>query len=509
MALVACLEVPYFTAAAVERCEPALVERPLAVVRGAPPATRVVEANAAAREYRVTPGLTEAAARARCPALVTRPESEALVASARHALLEAMLAISPRLEDTAPGLVHVDVEGLGRLIGPPAAVGARMLGQARAVGLTARVGVAAGRTAALVAARRAGPGRVVAVAPRDTAALLAAAPLVTLDLPAGLARTLAGWGLRTLGDLAALPAGGLAERLGPAGLAARELARGRDPRPFRPWTPPPFWVEAQALDWEVHDLPALTAVLRVVLDRLAARLAAAHVAADSLDLGLGLADGARHERTLALAHPTRDAGALLALARLDLEAHPPAAPVTAVTASARTVVARAGQRGLWQPPVPLERDLAALLTRLTELVGPGNLGSPVLDDAHRPDAFTLQPFRIVERDPSPPAGATRPGPDPPPPIAGAPPAARLVLRRLRPPHPVEVTADGERPARVTWGGVPARVLRAAGPWRMSGEWWDTRGWARDEWDVLLAGGLLCRLALDHRAGHWLLEGIYD
>ncbi len=49
----------------------------------------------------------------------------------------------------------------------------------------------------------------------------------------------------------------------------------------------------------------------------------------------------------------------------------------------------------------------------------------------------------------------------------------------------------------------------AGPWRLSGAWWDTDGWAREEWDALLADGTLCRLAYDRVASAWLLEGIYD
>jgi hypothetical protein len=44
---------------------------------------------------------------------------------------------------------------------------------------------------------------------------------------------------------------------------------------------------------------------------------------------------------------------------------------------------------------------------------------------------------------------------------------------------------------------------------MSGEWWDTRAWARDEWDVLLADTRLCRLAHDRLADHWQLIGVYD
>ena len=42
----------------------------------------------------------------------------------------------------------------------------------------------------------------------------------------------------------------------------------------------------------------------------------------------------------------------------------------------------------------------------------------------------------------------------------------------------------------------ARVVGCAGPWRVSGEWWDAGAWARDEWDVALSDGAVCRLARD-------------
>jgi protein ImuB len=70
---------------------------------------------------------------------------------------------------------------------------------------------------------------------------------------------------------------------------------------------------------------------------------------------------------------------------------------------------------------------------------------------------------------------------------------------------VEVETVGERPAR-----VEARlVVASAGPWRASGEWWDRLAWARDEWDVVLGDGALCRLAHDRLSGHWILDGFYD
>ena len=104
-----------------------------------------IEANAAAREQGVRPGMTETEARARCPILVTRPRVEEHVASARHALLEAALAVSPRIEDGGAGFAYIDTVGLERLIGDPATIGRRLVHQVRAIGLIPRIGLAASR----------------------------------------------------------------------------------------------------------------------------------------------------------------------------------------------------------------------------------------------------------------------------------------------------------------------------------------------------------------------------
>lgn len=493
MSRFACAWVPFFAAAACERVEPALVDRPLVVVRGAAPVARVVEASAAAREHRIAPGMTEAEARARCPVLVARPWSDERVASARHALLEAALTVSPRIEDAGPGIVHVDAAGLERLVGDARAIADRLIRQVGAVGLRAHVGVAASRTAARLAAQAG--GRLTIVPPAGERAFLSAVALGTLDLPADLAATFARWGIRTLGELAALPRRSLGDRLGAAGLRAHDLALGVDRDPFRVHVTEPYWEEAQGLEWEIATLDALAAVVERVLERLTARLAVVHVSADTIDLELLLTSGETHQRAIALAYPTREVRLVLALVRLDLEAHPPPAAVVGITLRARPAVARPTPAGLWQPPAPAHRDLAALLTRLTSLVGATNLGAPGLIDSHHPDAFTLRPFSgAAPAD----ALARRGGED-----------ARMMLRRTEPPAPVTVETGAGRPLRVSGVGASARVLSSAGPWRISGEWWDTRAWARDEWDVLLADTRLCRLAHDRLGDHWHLIGVYD
>lgn len=496
MSRFACAWVPFFAVAALERGEPALVDRPVAVTRGVAPASRVVEANAAAREHAVVPGITETEARARCPVLVVRPWSDERVASARHALLDAALTVSPRVEDGGPGIAHVDGAGLDRLIGDPRAVADRLVRQLGAVGLRARAGVAGSRTTARLAAQS-GP-RLTVVPPGGERAFLAAIPLTAVDLPGDLAATLGRWGIRTLGELASLPRQGLGDRLGAAGLRVHDLALGVDREPFRVHVPEPYWEEAQGLEWEITVLEPLALVIERVLERLCARLGVVHVSVDAIDLELALSSGATHQRTIALAYPTRDVRLILTLVRLDLEAHPPPAAVVGVVVRAHPAVARPSPAGLWQPSSPAHRDLAVLLTRLTALVGAANLGAPSLVDSHHPDAFMLRPF-------TPPA--------PGDPVTPAPPgddrAPRLMLRRTQPPQALEVVAADGKPCWVATATARTRVLACAGPWRTSGEWWDTRGWARDEWDALLADSRLCRLGHDRLADTWSLLGVYD
>ena len=501
MSRVACVLVPHFAATAAERVEPGLCERPLAIVTGAPPLTRLVEANSAAREHGVGPGMTEAEGRTRCPALAARPATPELVEAATQALLQACLAVSPRIEDAGSGLVHVDIDGLQRLIGHDRAIGDRLARLTVRVGLPARVGIADSRVAARVTARRA-TARVSVIPPGADQSSLASASLEVLDLPDDLRATLARWGLTTLGELAGLPRVDLADRLGGAGLRAHDLACGRDLEPFRPYVAPPFWEEALGVDWEIDTVPALVGAIERIVMRLTVRLGIAHLAADALSLRLELASGGGDHRLVPLAYPLREPEPMLTLLRLSLEAHPPSAAVTRIILGASAVSPRPAPRELWEPAGPPTRDLEAVLGRLVMLAGPQSIGSPVMNDSHRPDAFTLMPF-------VPPAGGLPLGTLPPP-------AVRLALRRLRPPRTIEVEPDplgrgeGQGPARIRLDGRgPISVITCAGPWRLSGEWWDADPWVREEWDVELANGLVCRLARDGLQGVWYLDGIYD
>ncbi len=491
---IGCLLIPRFAAAAAVRAEPVLGGRPLAILDEARPGRLVIEASAEARALGVLPGMTEAAAQARPSAVLCRERVPAQEAAAQQALLEVALVHSPRVEEAGPGEVYLDAAGLGALFGDEPALARRLAARAHIAGLAARVGLAGSRVAARLAARRA--EECVCVPPGADAAHLRSATIALLDLSLEMARRLARWGIRTLGELADLPGRDLYERLGPEGARLQGLARGEDVRPLDPWRPPPRFEETRELDWALDNLEPLFALFAECADRLCVQLEAQGLAADRFEWSCRLAT--RAGETLRIIDgafvppvPTREARAVMAVLRATLAAEPPPAAVAALALRAQPVRVAASQEPLDGEGRPSPRTLAETVARVIALVGPGNLGVPVLLDSYRPDALRLEPLNAT-----PPGGGRGQGEE-----------GVLVLRRCRPPRPARVRLIGGRPVHLRAEGLAGPIVASAGPWRTSGEWWLDSRWVSDEWDVELADGTLGRLAHDGSA--WVLEGIYD
>jgi protein ImuB len=265
-----------------------------------------------------------------------------------------------------------------------------------------------------------------------------------------------------------------------------------------------------------------------------------------------------HERVLRLPVPARESQFLLKLLKLDLEAHPPNAPVTGVKMVAIPARARARQMGLYLPLSPEPEKLEVTLARISATVGEGRVGAPVLLDTHRPNAFRQEKFVLAEANEKKNAGITakagsdvegeaspsfigmqnKGGASPSPTgisqaktgvgrtnDAKRAAAATAALRIYRPVLPATVELYKTKPARIVCDGVQRRVLAYAGPWRTKGDWWAETVWARDEWDVLMhalrpklekesgreaeSETAMYRIYRDLRSRQWFVEGIYD
>jgi protein ImuB len=413
------------------------------------------------------------------------------------ALLALAREFTPRVEARAPTPVLLDLSGLGRLWPTPQELGQALLDAAAARAIEAQAALAFTRGAALVLARSC-PGLTVVPAGREAAAL-APLPLAFLDLPAERQEILERWGLRTIGDLARLPAVALAERFGPEGPRLLRLARGEDVGVLVPTPFPERFETTLELDWPVEGLEPLAFLLSRVLEPLCATLAARGRKAASLAVELGLVDGTQHARALKPAAPTGEARTWRTLVLLDLEAHPPRDAIVRVTARAEPTLARAAQFSLLDPALPSPERLAETMARLVAWTAAGRGGSPELVDTHRPGAFAVSTFA--------------PGPLPRGRREEKAPSPRVALRAFRPPRLAHVALKDGTPSFVSAPGVRGAVAACAGPWRASGDWWDV-AWSREEWDVALApgpglAGGVFRLFRDRLREEWFVEGELD
>jgi protein ImuB len=432
--------------------------------------------------------------------------------SSPEALLVVAQEFSPRVDavsDARRELV-LDLSGMTRLFGDARTIAEELRRTAADRSLQIRVAIAGTRTAARLMVRyRAG---LSIIEPGTEPAALAALPLALLGEIANdvneLGVVFGRWGLRTLGDLAALPADDLAARLGQDGVRWQRLARGEDAAPLVPAVPEERFEQALDLEWPIDELEPLAFVLGRLLEPLEAHLERRGRGAAVLHVRLFLVKAAGetrvvHERSLQLPTPIRDARTLRTLALLDLESHPPAGPIERVVVAVDPTPARIVQFSLITRPLPSPEQISTLMARLQALMGETRCGSPALIDSWAPGAFEMTPFAPVEANDlcvSAPLRSVD---------------MKVALRRFRHPVPARVRVADGKPARVTIdrrGMDGGGVTVCAGPWRTSGQWWRKResdGWDRDEWDVTLTDGATYRLFRARDTEQWFVDGVLD
>ena len=497
MSRIACVWIPDLPLVAHVRIDPDAADHPLALTDGRGPRSTVVACTAPAAAAGVTRGMTAAQARAVCDALTVRSRSPAAIAAAVATAADVAGTLSSRVE-IADDLVFLDVEGSTLLFGSESAfataLGARLARQ----GLPAWIGIADAKLGAAVAARESRGVRIVASG--GTRAFLAPLPLGFLDPDTETAATLASWGLRSIGDLAALPAGAVAHRLGPAGAVLHRRARGDDAVPLVCRPAPTTFAEGLLLDYGIDRLEPVLFVLRRLLECLTRRLDLRGLGCAALEIQLRLDGGGCDVRTLPVAAPTTDHKTLLTLIRTQLETVPPRQPVVELAIAATPAYLRPTQLDLLRPAGPSPAVLATMLARLAALCGPDRVGVLRPTDSHRPDAVQVTPFTHD------PATSERPHPVGPTTNGGA---VHMALRAFRPAVDLEVYESRGRLEYVRGRGFGGRVVHAAGPWRVRGEWWTDDAYAREYYDVELSDGGVYRIYRDARHACWRADGVYD
>jgi protein ImuB len=340
------------------------------------------------------------------------------------------------------------------------------------------------------------------------------------------------WGIHTLGQLATLDKEQLGARLGPEAIRMWERANGQCNRMLKLVRPAESFEESFEFENEIETAEPLLFMLRRFLEQLAVRLGAIYLVAKELSLRITFTNSRQdepavvgkqvYERVFKIPQPTNDVDLLFRMLQTHLENFKSEYPIVAVALSAHPSRPAREQFGLFETTLRSPQQLADTLARLTALLGADRVGTPVLEETHRPDAFRMEPFCSTGFQPVGLAGVLacdRTGRQ----------DARLphsqdgcaplfpALRRFRPAAPVSVLLDENIPAHVRSAELHGNVIKQRGPCLLSGNWWDQKSWARAEWDLQMENGELLRAHETNPSSQsygvtgrtWKVEGIYD
>jgi protein ImuB len=309
--MIACVLTPGFELRAALREQPRLqlVPAALAPLPGTEPLVGAVTAAAAAAG--VQPGMRMGEALAMCPALRLVEQDPAAVEREWEGVLRRLEDSGFAVDSDESGCVYFETKGVERLYGGLEAALERALASVGSA-WDPRAGAARRRFAALAAASVARPGQALVVADDTERSFLAPLPLSLLPLSADRYAELEGLGVRKLGELAALPGGSVAERLGQEGRRAWALAQGGSAGRVRGRRPPAELTEALEFPEAVGNELTLRRAFGALLDRLLARPERAGRPLRKAALSARLVGGGSWRRSVTLRDPTAERARLRA-----------------------------------------------------------------------------------------------------------------------------------------------------------------------------------------------------
>ncbi|MBB4941438.1 DNA polymerase-4 [Streptosporangium album] len=298
------------------RERPELVGSP--VIIGAPGARGVVlSATYEARRFGVHSAMPMTRARRLCPQAVIIPPSRGKYAEVSRGVMEIFHTFTPEVEPIASDEAFLDVGGARKRLGPSAAIAAMIRERvAREQGITCSVGVANSKFVAKLASQHCKPDGLLVVPVDKVVDFLHPLPVGALwGVGERTEQSLVRLGVRTVGDLAAIPLATLQHQLGQAaGAHLAALAWGRDERPVTPHVPDKSIGAEETFATDVDDPVKIRRELLRLSERVAARLREGGHVGRTVSVKLRRADFSTISRSRTLREPTDVAQVLYATA---------------------------------------------------------------------------------------------------------------------------------------------------------------------------------------------------
>ncbi|MDE0677880.1 MAG: DNA polymerase Y family protein [Acidimicrobiaceae bacterium] len=536
-----------------------------AVAAGFDPATpaavvsagRITAVTPAAAAAGIRPGMRRRQAQTECPVLELAEHDPDLDARCFAPVVAALEDLTPRVEVLAPGCCVVATRGPSRYYGGDEALAElahRTVTEVLATGAydpasSVSVGIADGLFAAGMAGRaalaRAPSTPVLVVPPGSSAEFLGGLPLGTLAEECSLLTGCAAdgttddllsmlWqlGLRTLGDLAALPVGDLVGRFGTQGEWMHALASGRDPRQSQPAAAHPDLSVETEIDPPADRLDTVAFAAKSLADQLDAQLAREGQALVCVEISAETEHGetcsGRWRHGFRFSPPD-----LVDRVRWQLDGWRSAKGKNSPTGGVSFIRLRAvetlpdegRQLGFWGGQSEADERAERALQRVQTLVGfdgvtVGRLGSGrrFADLEQRLPFGTAGPLGTGASSTAGPLGTGASDPAPPWPGRLGAPAPAEVLAEPEPlvvldangdPVGVSGRAQASAPPAVLrrTDGRTSRIAAWAGPWPLEERWWSTRSRRQARFQLVLDDGTAHLCAVE--SGRWQREATYD
>ncbi len=297
-----------FFASVEQRDRPELRGLPV-VVGGSGGADRrgvVSAASYEARRFGVHSAMPLRTAAALCPDAVFLPVDGARYAAVSRQVMAILGRYTPRVEPVSIDEAFLDVAGSEALFGPPEAIALAIKRAIHSeVGLTASVGVATTKLVAKIASDLRKPDGLVVVPAGDEAAFLAPLPIGRLwGVGEKTRAALEDFGVRTIGDLAAIPPDALRRRFGEHGAQLVDRARGIDASPVEEPRDARSISHEHTFDVDTSDREEIERTLLGLSEGVATRLRAAGIRAGTVAVKVRDSSFVTHTRQRALAEPT-------------------------------------------------------------------------------------------------------------------------------------------------------------------------------------------------------------
>lgn len=462
------------------------VDAPFALTLHQSNTTRLYCLNRQAEQQGLSRGMGYSDARAFCPDLQSQPAEPQTDQRFQNMLARWATRYCPWVGlEGGDGLV-LDITGSAHLFEGEAAMLNDIRQRLTRAGMGVQIGLADTRGAAWALARY---GEGIA-ASGETLGQISKLPIAALRLEGKTCVALQRLGLRSIGELAALPRATLTRRFGQAVLLRLDQALGAQPEVVSPLSIPPSYGVRMSLPEPIGLSGDVMAGAERLLERLCARLKAQEMGARVLCLTLRRVDQGCQQVELRLARPLRDIHRILPLFERGIGEVDAGFGIDQIRLEATGVESLPVQQ-VSTVGVAGGDQLDDLITRIGNRVGLDNLQRFLPADSHIPEHGFIVASAAYS-DPSEAWAAPRPRP-----------------LNLFPPEAIGGQGS-QPPQQFRWRRMSLSTARRTGPERITPEWWlgdeNWRSGVRDYWRVETRQGRRLWMFYTPQNPGWFVQG---